>query len=104
MTAQRREQGSRIKGQRRADALRNGGARGNTEEDHQQQQEQLWRGRIAISGDERQGQCGSQQAHRGEEEAAEVCDASRLGPTGFPLPHPCENIMNVSIFDQWWRL
>lgn len=103
MTAQCREQASRIKGHRRAagrvDATRNRGASGNTEEDKQHQQ--LGGGRIAVSGDKRQGQCGSQQADRGEEEAAEVCDASPLGPTGSPPPHPRED-MNVYMFDQWW--
>lgn len=47
------------------------------EEKEQQQQEQLRGGGITVSGDERQGQCGSQQADRGEE-AAEMCDPSLL--------------------------
>lgn len=89
MTAQSRQQGSRIKGHRRAtgrvDATRNRGASGRTEEEKQQQQ--LGGGRIAVSGDERQGQCGSQQADRGEE-AAEVCDTSPPGPTVTHLHIP----------------
>ncbi len=101
MTAQSREQSSRIKGHRRAagrvDSTRNRGASGRTAEKQQQPRG----GRIAVSGDERQGQCGSQQADRGEE-AAEICDTSPPGPTALSPPHHPENMMvDVFVFDQW---
>lgn len=99
MTAQSREQRSSIKGHHRAagraDSTGNGRASGRTEE----KQEQLRGGRIAVSGDERQGQCGSQQADRGEE-AAEICDSSPQGPTAPLPPHQSEKAMGVE-FDQW---
>lgn len=100
MTAQRREQGSRIKGHRRAagrvDSTRNRGASGRTEEKKQQPRG----GRIAVSGDKRQGQCGSQQADWGEE-VAEICETSPPGPTVLSRPHHPENMMDAFTFDQW---
>ncbi|KAK1878542.1 PLAC8-like protein 1 [Dissostichus eleginoides] len=91
MTAQSREQSSRIKGHRRAagrvDSTRRG-ASGRTAETQQQPRG----GRIAVPGDERQGQCGSQQADRGEE-AAEICDTSPPGPTALSPPYHPEHIM-----------
>ncbi|TNN69881.1 hypothetical protein EYF80_019949 [Liparis tanakae] len=91
MTAQSREESSRIKGHRRAagrvDSTRKRAASGRTAE-----KQQLPRGgRIAISGDERQGQCGSRQAERGEE-AAEICDTSPPGPAALSPPHHPEHI------------
>ncbi|KAG7227149.1 hypothetical protein INR49_013947 [Caranx melampygus] len=99
--AQSREQSSRIKGHRRAagrvDSTRSRGASGRTAEKQQQPRG----GRIAVSGDERQGQCGSQQADRGEE-AAEICDTSPSVPTALSPPYYLENMM-VDAFkvDQW---
>ncbi|KAK9538952.1 hypothetical protein VZT92_004091 [Zoarces viviparus] len=101
MTAQSRQQSSRIKGHRRAagrvDSTRNRGASGRTAE-----KQQLPRGdRIAVSGDERQGQCGSQQADRGEE-AAEICDTSPPGPTALSPPyHPANTMVDAFMFDLW---
>ena len=110
MTARSREQSSRIEGHRRAagrvDSTRSRGASGRPAEEQQQQQEQQQPrgGRIAVSGDERQGQCGSQQADRGEE-AAEICDTSPLvphcAPTSIPS-HPDNMRVDASMFDQWW--
>ncbi|KAL7385863.1 hypothetical protein ABVT39_001304 [Epinephelus coioides] len=101
MTAQSREQSSRIKGHRRAagrvDSTGNRGASGRTAEKQQQPRG----GRIAVSGDERQGQCGSQQADRGEE-AAEICDTSPPGPTALSPPYHPEYIMvEALMFHQW---
>ncbi|KAK2895520.1 hypothetical protein Q8A73_015008 [Channa argus] len=89
MTAQSLEQSSRIKGHRRAagreDSSRKRGPSGHTAEKQQQPRG----GRIAVSGDERQGQCGSQQADRGEE-AAEICDTSPPVPTALSPLNPPE--------------
>ncbi|KAM3605203.1 uncharacterized protein V6R79_022160 [Siganus canaliculatus] len=103
MTAQSREQSSRIKGHRRAvgrvDATRTGGASGRTAVKQQQQQQHSRGGQIAVSGDERQGQCGSQQADRGEE-AAEISDTSPRGPTPLSPPHHLRNMTeDICMFD-----
>lgn len=105
MTAQSREQSSRIKGHRRAagraDTTGNTGACGRSAE---RQQQQPRGGRIAVSGDERQGQCGSQQADRGEE-AAKICDTSPQVNTAVSPPyHPKDIMVEVFIFHQWWLL
>ncbi|KAK5859463.1 hypothetical protein PBY51_021018 [Eleginops maclovinus] len=99
MTAQSREQSSRIKGHRRAAGrvdLTRRGASGRAAETQQQPRG----GRIAVPGDERQGQCGSQQADRGEE-AAEICDTSPPGPSSLSPPYHPEHIMvDASMFDE----
>lgn len=84
MTAQSGQQSSRIRGQRRAAGRADSTARGGSAD-----RQQPGRGRIAVSGDERQGQCGSQQTVRGEE-AAEVCD---LLPPEATLLAPPQNRM-----------
>ncbi|KAK2822146.1 hypothetical protein Q5P01_022211 [Channa striata] len=95
--AQSREQSSRIKGHRRAagreDSTRSRGPSGHTAEKQQQPRG----GRIAVSGDERQGQCGSQQADRGEE-AAEICDTS---PPVSPPNHPENKTMDAFLHHLW---
>lgn len=101
MTAQSREQSSRIKGHRRAagrvDSTRNRGVSGRTAEKQQQPKG----ARVAVSGDERQGQCGSQQADRGEE-AAEICDTPPPVPTALSSPnHPENTVVDAFMFDQW---
>ncbi|KAG7526106.1 hypothetical protein JOB18_036615 [Solea senegalensis] len=91
MTTQSREQSSRIKGHRRAagrvDYKRSSGTSGRkVEEKQQQQQRQPRGGQITVSGDERQGQCGSRQADQGEE-AAEICDTYPHSPHSPPYHH-----------------